>query len=63
MYKFFQLMSNVFKILYQIFNSIFFINDNHFNKIDENLIRYFRTEYGSEWKIAAENYLRKNNKN
>lgn len=56
-------MSNVFKILYQIFNSIFFINDNHFNKIDENLIRYFRTEYGSEWKIAAENYLRKNNKN
>ena len=33
------------------------INDNRLDKVDSNLVRYFRNEYGSEWKTALENHL------
>ncbi len=34
-------------------------NYNNFDTIDPNLIRYFRTEFGKDWKIALEQYLHK----
>ena len=33
------------------------ITDRQFDKVDPNIIRYFRIEYGKDWKIALENYL------
>ena len=32
---------------------------NNYEKVDPNIIRYFRTEYGRNWKIALEHYLYK----
>ena len=30
-----------------------------YEDIDENLVRYFKTEFGDEWKAALENHLNK----
>jgi len=30
-----------------------------YEDIDENLVRYFKIEYGDEWKVALENHLNK----
>ena len=46
------------------FRSNFYdINNYLFEQVDPNLIRYFRTEYGRDWKIALEHYLYKKNLN
>ena len=38
-------------------NSIF--NNNSFDKVNPGLIKYFRTEYGADWKAALEQHLYK----
>ena len=38
-----------------------YITDGRFDKIDQNLVQYFRVEYGKDWKIALENHLYKDN--
>tara|TARA_Y100000590_G_scaffold313438_2_gene354346 strand:+ start:2041 stop:2226 length:186 start_codon:yes stop_codon:yes gene_type:complete len=47
-------LKSIFKILGNTYNSI---NHDGFDKVDPNLIRYFRTEYGKDWKIALENHI------
>ena len=32
---------------------------NFFNKVYEDLIRYFKSEYGKEWKIELDKHLLK----
>lgn len=49
-------LKSIFKILGNTYNSI---NHDGFDKVDPNLIRYFRTEFGKDWKIALEQYLHK----
>ena len=49
-----------FKSMFKIFNNSYdTLYNNDFNKIDEGLIRFFRTEYGSDWKNALEHHLYK----
>ena len=37
-------------------------NETNFDKIDKNLIRYFKVEFGSEWESALLSYLEKQKK-
>ena len=46
------------KVLSSGYNA--FINDG-FDKVDPNIVRYFRTEYGKDWKVALEHHLYKEN--
>ena len=34
-------------------------NDSGFDKIDPSVVKYFRTEYGEDWKVALEHHLYK----
>ena len=36
---------------------------NYFDNVDPNLVRYFRTEYGRNWKTALSEHLYNSNKN
>ncbi len=36
-----------------------YVTNSRFDKIDPNLVQYFRVEYGKDWKIALENHLYK----
>ncbi len=38
-------------------NTYYDISDHQFRKVDPNIIRYFRIEYGKDWKIALEKHL------
>ena len=49
-------IKSMVKVLGGTYNA--FINDG-FDKVDPNLIRYFRTEFGKDWKIALEQHLHK----
>ena len=35
------------------------VNENNFDKVDPHLVRYFRTEYGNQWKEALTHHLYK----
>ena len=35
------------------------LSNNTFDNINPNLVKYFRNEYGSDWKFALENHLDK----
>jgi len=35
------------------------INEDNYNHVDPNLVRYFRTEYGKDWISALEYHLYK----
>ena len=48
---------NVIKTTYKA------VNDNSFENIDPNIVRYFRTEFGSEWQEALHNYINKKKQN
>ncbi len=48
-------MINFFKDFYQSFSV------NTEQKTDPDLIRYFKSEFGSDWKPELEKYLIKNN--
>ena len=34
-------------------------NDNGHDNVDPNIVKYFRTEYGTNWKAALEHHLYK----
>ena len=38
------------------------VNDYGFDNVDPHLVRYFRTEYGKEWKSALNDHLYNKNK-
>ncbi len=47
-----------FKAMAKVLDNTYYdISDHQFSKVDPNIIRYFRVEYGKDWKIALENYL------
>lgn len=49
-----------FKSLIKTLNSTYFsFTNNGYNNVDPNLIRYFRNEYGVNWKTALEHHLYK----
>jgi hypothetical protein len=35
------------------------LNDSGLNNVNPNLIKYFRTEYGANWKIALQHHIYK----
>ena len=51
-----------FTSMVKIFNNSIntFYNDNY-SKVNPDLIRFFRTEYGSDWKAALEQHRYKEN--
>jgi len=50
----------MFKSILKNFNRSYYSDDNvAFSKVDPNLVRYFRTEYGRDWKSALEYHLYK----
>ena len=32
-------------------------NDTGFDNVDPNIVKYFRTEYGKDWKVALQHYI------
>jgi len=47
-----------FKAMARVINNSYHdFTDHQFNNVDPNIIRYFRVEYGKDWKSALENYL------
>ena len=47
-----------FKAMARVVNNTYHdFADYQFNKVDPNIIRYFRIEYGKDWEIALENHL------
>ena len=34
-------------------------NNNRFDNVNPNIVKYFRNEYGTNWKIALEHHLYK----
>jgi len=47
-----------FKSLINTLNSTYSaFSNNSFDNINPNLVKYFRNEYGVDWKIALENHL------
>ena len=43
--------------LYNIFNRFYDFSRNQNLYIDKDLIKYFKTEFGNEWKIELEKHL------
>ena len=35
------------------------LNDNGLDNVNPNIVRYFRNEYGANWKVALEHHLSK----
>ena len=33
------------------------LNDNGLDNVNPNIVRYFRNEYGADWKVALEHHL------
>ena len=53
-----------FESVVKIFNNTYSaLNDNNIDKVDPNIVKYFRTEYGKDWKVALEHHLYKKNIN
>ena len=49
-----------FKSLIATLNSTYSaFNDNRFDNVDPNIVKYFRTEYGANWKATLEHHLYK----
>ena len=49
-----------FKSLIKTLNSSYYsVTDNGYNNVDPNIVRYFRNEYGVNWKTALEDHLYK----
>lgn len=53
-----------FKSLIKTLNTSYsYLNYNGYDDVDPNIVKYFRTEYGSDWKAALDQYMRKENLN
>ena len=48
-------MINVFNFFNKVYEDL---SEKNFNK-DEDLVRYFKSEYGKEWKIELDKHLLK----
>ena len=49
-----------FKSLITTLNSTYSpFNDGEYNNVDPNVVKYFRTEFGANWKAALEHHLHK----
>ena len=48
-------MINVFNFFNKVYEDL---SDKNYNR-DEDLIKYFKSEYGKEWKIELDKYLLK----
>ena len=36
------------------------LNDNNFDVVNPDIVKYFKNEYGVNWKVALEDHLYKN---
>ena len=50
------MINNIYSALKATYNSV---NLGHYDGIDPNLIRYFKTEYGKDWRSALTEHLYK----
>jgi hypothetical protein len=51
-----------FKSLITTLNSTYMpFNDSVYDNVDPNIVKYFRTEFGANWKAALEHHLYKEN--
>ena len=49
-----------FKSLITTLNSTYSpFNDGEYDNVDPNVVKYFRTEFGANWKAALEDHLYK----
>lgn len=49
-----------FKSIVKVLNNSFdTYNNTEYDKVDQDLVRFFRTEYGPDWKAALEQHLYK----
>ena len=47
-----------FKNLINTLNSSYnALNDNNYDNVNPNIVKYFRNEYGTDWKAALEQHL------
>ena len=47
------------QFIYAVQSAYSSIHKNNFDAVDPHLVRYFRTEYGDQWKEALTNHLYK----
>ena len=53
-------MTNVINTLFQVLGGSYnYYGSDKYNKVNSDLVRYFRTEYGSDWQAALEHHLYK----
>ena len=50
---FFQSLINTLSSTYSV------LNNNSFDNVNPNIVKYFRNEYGADWKVALEHHLYK----
>jgi hypothetical protein len=49
-----------FKSLIDTLNTSYSVfNNNAFDNVNPNIVKYFRNEYGTNWKVALEHHLYK----
>ena len=49
-----------FKSLIDTINTSYSVfNNNAFDNVNPNIVKYFRNEYGTNWKVALEHHLYK----
>ena len=49
----------MFKIINAVQSIYSLVHENNFDSVDHNIVRYFRTEYGDQWKEALTHHLYK----
>ena len=52
---FFQSLINTLSSTYSV------LNNNSFDNVNPNIVKYFQNEYGANWKVALEHHLYKKN--
>ena len=51
--------NKMIKNILSFFNTPYVFNVNNFDNVDPQLVRYFRNEYGTDWKSALTEHLYK----
>ena len=47
-----------FKSIFKILNNTYHtINDDRFDHVNPSIVKYFRTEYGKDWKTALQHHI------
>ncbi len=46
-----------FKSLIKTLHAINAFNDKGYDNVDPNIIKYFKNEYGTNWRVALEHHL------